>query len=108
MPAAFLFERGPAHPIKISATGDRRCYGDRIAYLHGFWFRIHRHREIADRSREIRRRVRQRLHIQFDWLTGEGHVDLLGFKKLFERIVHVEDVVRNSPARVRLRNKHDC
>src|SRR4029077_477086 len=65
VPTPFLLECGSVHSIKISAAGDCRRYGDRISHLNGFRFRIGGHGESANRSGEIRRRIRRkRFHVE--------------------------------------------
>src|SRR5204862_6749908 len=65
VPTPSVLECGPIHPIKISAAGDWRCYGDRISDLDGFRSCIGGHGEIANRSGEIRRRIRRkRFHVE--------------------------------------------
>src|SRR5438132_837852 len=52
VPAVLILKGRHIDAIEIAASGDCRCYGNRVAGLHILWLGVRRHREISDRAGE--------------------------------------------------------
>ena len=115
MPSLLVFESGRRHAIEISAARDGRRHREWIAHLRAFRLRLGRHREKADRAAKGSGWIwwqrfhfqHRRLALQLDLARSAWRERAIVEKVIEKRIVHVEEVARDSGISRSARNPHD-